>query len=204
MSQGLETCHSFRMTLLGGGVLSLDLSVIDDMSCRSWWARGEPHKVTQSHHIRYFLEIKDNPKCSWNSKTHTFGRAPSVHQSDLFIKDYSIPTKKKNDFKRKEFVPISSTSIQKKPSSYKSWILKKKHLSVPKIFSPLFLKGIFHDNSMASSWVPVGYLLLVLAFGTVLHPELKAFYRHGHGGTLEVKMRRISELGICLHMVLVA
>jgi len=35
---------------------------------------------------------------------------------------------------------------------------------------------------MASSWVPVGYLLLVLAFGTVLHPELKAFYRHGHGG----------------------
>ena len=29
----------------------------------------------------------------------------------------------------------------------------------------------------------LGYLVLVIGFGVVLHPELKAFYRHGHGSS---------------------
>ena len=31
------------------------------------------------------------------------------------------------------------------------------------------------------SGTALGYLVLVIGFGVVLHPELKAFYRHGHG-----------------------
>ena len=36
------------------------------------------------------------------------------------------------------------------------------------------------------------WLVLVLAFGTVLHPELKAFYRH-HSGALP---KALCELGV--------
>lgn len=41
---------------------------------------------------------------------------------------------------------------------------------------------VTEHGSMYSS---AAYVVLVIAFGTVLHPELKAFYRHGHGSRLE-------------------
>ena len=42
-------------------------------------------------------------------------------------------------------------------------------------------------NRPAMAWISgtaVGYLVLVIGFGVVLHPELKAFYRHGHGSSV--------------------
>ena len=41
-------------------------------------------------------------------------------------------------------------------------------------------------NRPAMPWTSgtaLGYLVLVIGFGVVLHPELKAFYRHGHGSS---------------------
>ena len=109
MFKGPETSHSFRMTLLGGGVLSLDLrdhrwDVLSQLMSSRWATK-----------VIRFLEIKDGPS-SVGTQKHIHLVEPAVYQSDLFIKEKSIPTKK-NDFKRKEYVPISSTSIQKKPSS---------------------------------------------------------------------------------------
>lgn len=171
-----------------------------DLRDHRWDVLSQLMSSREATKVTRFLEIKDDPKCSWNSKTHTFGRAPSVHQSDLFIKEKSIPTKKKKKrLQEKRIMFPSHPHPSKKKHQVTSgggFFSKKKTFQFPRFFPRCFWRESSHDNSMASSWVPVGYLLLVLAFGTVLHPELKAFYRHGHGGTLE--------RGICLHMVLAA
>ena len=43
--------------------------------------------------------------------------------------------------------------------------------------------------SRQTTYSSAAYLALVIGFGTILHPELKAFYRHGHGSRLGKTIR---------------
>ena len=161
MFKGPETSHSFRMTLLGGGVLSLDLrdhgwDVLSQLMSSRWATK-----------VIRFLEIKDGPS-SVGTQKHIHLVEPAVYQSDLFIKEKSIPTKKKNDFKRKEYVPISSTSIQKKHQvkSGGGFVFQKTP-SVPKIFSPVVFEG---NLPTTIPWRRRGFLWVICCWSWHLAP----------------------------------
>ncbi|CAK9050768.1 unnamed protein product [Durusdinium trenchii] len=57
---------------------------------------------------------------------------------------------------------------------------------------------VTEHGSMYSS---AAYVVLVIAFGTVLHPELKAFYRHGHG-SMKNTVSAIDTIAACCFLFL--